>query len=104
MDGVNQEIHFPIFHFLYHCFCKNGNLIKYMLLLLSLRFCLIIYNVRWIINFSERFIRLLVALSLILEVFSHVVQEFHPYHYEDLEAFLFQIKSFLQKSSILITR
>ncbi len=46
MDEVNQEIHFPISHFLYHCFYKNGNLIKYMLLLLSLRFCLIIANVR----------------------------------------------------------
>lgn len=46
MDGVNQEIHFPISHFLYHCFYKNGNLIKRMLLLLSLRFCLIIDNVR----------------------------------------------------------
>ncbi len=53
MDEVNQEIHFFISHFLYHCFYKNGNLIKYMLLLLSLRFCLIIDNglqlaaVRW---------------------------------------------------------
>lgn len=61
MDGVNQEIHFPIFHFLYHCFCKNGNLIKYMLLLLSLRFCLIIDNVLWIIDLYRRLIRLLVA-------------------------------------------
>lgn len=41
MDEVNQESHFPISHFLYHCFYKNENLIKYMLLLLSLRFCLI---------------------------------------------------------------
>ena len=46
MDEVNQEIHFPISYFLYHCFYKNGNLIKYMLLLLSLRFCLIIDNVK----------------------------------------------------------
>lgn len=45
MDEVNQEIHFSISHFLYHCFYKNGNLIKHMLLLLSLRFCLIIDNV-----------------------------------------------------------
>ena len=44
MDEVNQEIHFPISHFLYHCFYKNGNLIKYMLLPLSLRFCSIIDN------------------------------------------------------------
>ena len=50
MDEVNQEIHFPISHFLYHCFYKNGNLIKYMLLLLSLRFCLIIDNVWRIID------------------------------------------------------
>ena len=46
MDEVNQEIHFPISYFLYHCFYKNGNLIKYKLLLLSLRFCLIIDNVK----------------------------------------------------------
>ena len=58
MDEVNQEIHFPISHFLYHCFYKNGNLIKYMLLLLSLRFCLIIDNVRRI-NHLKSFICLL---------------------------------------------
>lgn len=52
MDEVNQEIHFPISHFLYHCFYKNGNLIKYMLLLLSLRFCLIIDNVGWLTDLS----------------------------------------------------
>lgn len=52
-----------------------------------------------------RLIRLLVAFSLfILEVFFHVAQLIHLYHYEELEAFLFPIKSFLQKSSISITR
>ena len=72
MDEVNQEIHFPISYFLYHCFYKNGNLIKYMLLLLSLRFCLIIDNGWWLTDlFLGRFSRMLIVfigLNVLLKI------------------------------------
>ena len=68
MDEVNQEIHFPISHFLYHCFYKNGNLIKYMLLLLSLRFCLIIDN-GWTGNGVSPLSRLVMNLLYLLCLF-----------------------------------
>ena len=61
-------------------------------------------NVRWITDLSGRLIRLLIALSFhIGSVFSCDTSA-SLYRYEELKAFLFQIKSFLQKSSIAITK
>ena len=46
-EKISLDSSVPISHFLYHYFYKNGNLIKYMLLLLSLLFFISMIDNVW---------------------------------------------------------